>query len=57
MLLKGSRISEGFPSLLQYIVLLQFDILNVVFGNWHERRYSIYVASLRFVTDCIITFA
>jgi hypothetical protein len=40
MLLKGSRTSEGFLSLLQYSISLQCDILHVCFGNGNERIYS-----------------
>jgi hypothetical protein len=56
MLLKGNMVSEGVPSLLQYRVSLQCDTLHVFFGNGNERRYSMYVACVRFVIDCIITF-
>jgi hypothetical protein len=39
-LLKGSRISEGFQSLLQYTVTLQHDTLHVFLGKGNERRHS-----------------
>jgi hypothetical protein len=46
------------PSLITSIhrVSLQCDILHVFFGNGSERRYSIYVACVRFDIDYIITF-
>jgi hypothetical protein len=57
MLLKGSRRGEGFPSLLQYIEF-HFPVISytyfLVMGM--SEYIPIYIPSVRFDMDCIITF-
>jgi hypothetical protein len=56
MLLKESRIGEGFPSLLQYTEFHSTVLSCTYFLVMGMREYiPIYVAYVRFVTDCIIT--
>jgi hypothetical protein len=55
MLLKGSRIGEGFPSLLQYIEFHSPVISYMYFLVMGMTEYiPIYVASVRFVTVVLL---
>jgi uncharacterized protein (DUF983 family) len=57
MLLKGSRISEGFPSLLQCIVICSSMTPCMYFlAMGMKEDIPIYITSVRIVTDCIISF-
>jgi hypothetical protein len=54
---KGSRISEGFPSLLQYIVICSSMTPCMYFlAIGMKEDIPIYTTSVRLVTDCIISF-